>query len=58
VLAAAEDPATPPEHGRLIADAVPGARLVVLERARHLAVVERPQESARELLAHLTAASA
>lgn len=58
VLAAADDPATPPEHGRLIADAVPGARLLVLERARHLAVVERPQESARELLAHLTPASA
>lgn len=57
VLAAADDPATPPEHGRLIADAVPGARLLVLERARHLAVVERPQESARELLAHLTPAS-
>jgi 3-oxoadipate enol-lactonase len=58
VLAAADDPATPPDHGQLIADAVPGAGLVVLERARHLAVVERPQESARELLAHLTAASA
>jgi 3-oxoadipate enol-lactonase len=55
VLAAAEDPATPPDHGRLIADAVGGARLVVLEGARHLAVVERPEESARELLGHLTA---
>jgi 3-oxoadipate enol-lactonase / 4-carboxymuconolactone decarboxylase len=53
VLAAADDPATPPEHGRLIADAVDGARLVVVERARHLAVVERPEESARELLGHL-----
>jgi pimeloyl-ACP methyl ester carboxylesterase len=42
VLAAADDPATPPEYGRLIADAVAGARLVVLERARHLAVGERP----------------
>jgi 3-oxoadipate enol-lactonase len=55
VLAAADDPATPPEHGRLIADAVAGARLVVLERARHLAVVERPEETARALLGHLTA---
>lgn len=54
VLAAADDPATPPEHGRLIADAVPGARLVVMARARHLAVVERPEEFARELLGHLT----
>jgi 3-oxoadipate enol-lactonase len=55
VLAAADDPATPPEHARLIADAVAGARFIILERARHLAVVERPEESARELLGHLTA---
>jgi 3-oxoadipate enol-lactonase len=55
VLAAEDDPATPPDHGRLIADAIDGARLVVLERARHLAVVECPEESVRELLAHLTA---
>jgi 3-oxoadipate enol-lactonase len=55
VLAAKDDPATPPDHGRLIADAIDGARFVVLERARHLAVVECPEESARALLAHLTA---
>jgi 3-oxoadipate enol-lactonase len=55
VLAAADDPATPPEHGRRIVEAVDGARLVVLERARHLAAVERPEEFARELLGHLTA---
>ena len=55
VLAADGDPATPPAHGRLIADAIDGARFVVLERARHLAVVELPEDSARELLAHLTA---
>ena len=55
VLAADDDPATPPAHGRLIADAIDGARFVVLERARHLAVVEVPEESARELLVHLTA---
>jgi 3-oxoadipate enol-lactonase len=53
VLAAADDPATPPEHGRLIAEAVDGARLVVLERARHLAAVERPEEFARAVLGHL-----
>jgi len=55
VLAADDDPATPPDHGRLIADAIDGARFVVLERARHLAVVEVPEESSRELLVHLTA---
>jgi 3-oxoadipate enol-lactonase len=58
VLAGADDPATPPEHGRLIADAVDGARFVLLDGARHLAVVERPEESARELLGHLTAGAA
>jgi 3-oxoadipate enol-lactonase len=55
VIAAEDDFATPPEHGRLIAEAVPDARLVVVERARHLASVERPEEVTRELLAHLTA---
>jgi 3-oxoadipate enol-lactonase len=58
VLAADDDPATPPEHGRLIAGAVDGARLVVLERARHLAAVERPEEFTREVLGHLTAGAA
>jgi 3-oxoadipate enol-lactonase len=53
VLAAADDPATPPEHGRLIAEAVEGARLVVLERGRHLVAVEQPDEFARTVLAHL-----
>jgi 3-oxoadipate enol-lactonase len=55
VLAAAADPATPPEHGRLIAAGIGGARLVVLEQGRHLAAVERPEEFSREVLAHLTA---
>ena len=54
VLAAADDPATPPEHGRLIAEAVEGARLVVLERGRHLVAVEQPDDFARTVLAHLT----
>jgi 3-oxoadipate enol-lactonase len=54
VLAARDDPATPPEHGRLIADAVGGAQFVMLERARHLAAVERPEEFARAVLGHLT----
>jgi 3-oxoadipate enol-lactonase len=54
VLAAADDPATPPEHGRLIAEAVEGARLIVLERGRHLVAVEQPGEFARAVLAHLT----
>jgi 3-oxoadipate enol-lactonase len=54
VLSAADDPATPPEHGRLIAEAVEGARLVVLERGRHLVALEQPDDFARAVLAYLT----
>jgi 3-oxoadipate enol-lactonase len=53
VLAAPDDPATPPEHGRRIAEAIDGAWFVVLERGRHLAAVEQPDEFADEVLAHL-----
>jgi 3-oxoadipate enol-lactonase len=53
VLAAADDPATPPEHGRLVADSIDGARLVVLERGRHLAAVELPRECSEAVLGHL-----
>jgi 3-oxoadipate enol-lactonase len=53
VLSAAADPATTPDQGRLIAEAVDDARFVVLEGARHLAAVERPEEFARTVLGHL-----
>jgi 3-oxoadipate enol-lactonase len=55
VLVADDDPATPPEHGRRIAEVIDGARLVVVQGARHLAAVERPEEFRRELVGHLTA---
>ena len=55
VVAGTDDPATPPDHARLIANRVEGARLVVLEHARHLASVERPDAVTRELVGHLTA---
>tara|TARA_Y100001960_G_scaffold324166_1_gene404049 strand:- start:189 stop:992 length:804 start_codon:yes stop_codon:yes gene_type:complete len=42
VLAGAEDPATTPAHGKLIADSVPGARYVELAAAAHLSNIERP----------------
>jgi 3-oxoadipate enol-lactonase len=54
VLAAPDDAATPPDHGREIAAAVDGARFVLLERGRHLAVVERPEEVAGAVLGHLS----
>jgi pimeloyl-ACP methyl ester carboxylesterase len=54
VIAADKDLSTPPEHGRAIAAAIPGARLTLLENARHLANVERPDEFNRALIGHLS----
>ncbi|GAA4403618.1 bifunctional 3-oxoadipate enol-lactonase/4-carboxymuconolactone decarboxylase PcaDC [Tsukamurella soli] len=41
VIGAIEDPATPPEHQRLLADGIVGARLRVLDHAAHLASYEQ-----------------
>lgn len=58
VLAASEDEATPRAHTNLLAEAIPGARLVELEGAAHLANLERPEPFAETVLSHLlTAAS-
>ena len=54
VIAAEDDPTTPPEHGRLIEASVPDARLVVLPEGRHLVSVERPEVVTPLLLEHLT----
>jgi 3-oxoadipate enol-lactonase len=56
VVAGSEDPATPPERGQLIADGIPGARLVVIEGVAHLANLERPGELDATVLDHLDAA--
>jgi 3-oxoadipate enol-lactonase len=53
VVAGAEDPATPVEHAERIASGIPGARLHVLERAAHLANVERAEAFTRAVLEHL-----
>jgi 3-oxoadipate enol-lactonase len=53
VIAGEDDPATPPEHARGIAGAIPGARLEVLASAAHLASVEQPEAVTRLLLDHL-----
>jgi 3-oxoadipate enol-lactonase len=58
VIAAEDDPSTPPDHGGLIADAVEGARLEVLPNARHLIAAERPDEVAALVLDHLLAEAA
>jgi 3-oxoadipate enol-lactonase len=55
VIAAAEDPATPPEHSELIARAIPGAKLVVLRNAAHLANVEQAEAFSNVVTEHLTA---
>jgi 3-oxoadipate enol-lactonase len=53
VLAAAEDPSTPPDGLEAIAAEIPGARLVVIDDARHLVNVERPEEVNQALLSFL-----
>jgi 3-oxoadipate enol-lactonase/4-carboxymuconolactone decarboxylase len=54
-IAGADDPATPPEHLAAIADAVPGARLLVLPSAAHLASIEQAPAVNAALLLHLAA---
>jgi 3-oxoadipate enol-lactonase/4-carboxymuconolactone decarboxylase len=53
VIAGAEDHATPPDHARRIAAAVPAARLEIVEGAAHLGNVERPAEFTSLILGHL-----
>jgi 3-oxoadipate enol-lactonase len=53
VIAASEDPATPPAHGALIAGEIPGARLRVIRGAAHLAIVQAPGPVSAALLGHL-----
>ena len=52
-IAGGEDPAAPPEDLEAIAAEIAGARVIVLERARHLANVERAEAFNPVLLAHL-----
>jgi 3-oxoadipate enol-lactonase/4-carboxymuconolactone decarboxylase len=52
VIAGREDPATPPAHLREIADAVPGATLVEIPGASHLAPAERPEAVLAALRSH------
>ncbi|HEU4493586.1 MAG TPA: 3-oxoadipate enol-lactonase [Rubrobacteraceae bacterium] len=53
VVSAAEDPATPPEHGELIRDSIPGASFEVIPGASHLANIEQPEAVTRAILDHL-----
>jgi 3-oxoadipate enol-lactonase len=53
VVVAEDDPATPPEHGRLLADGIPGAELATIAHAAHLANVEQPEALSRLVFRHL-----
>ena len=53
VVAGADDPAAPPEHGGLIRNPLPDAQLVITPQARHLANVKQPEEVTQAMLAHL-----
>ncbi|MEW9549022.1 4-carboxymuconolactone decarboxylase [Nonomuraea sp. NPDC050783] len=55
VVAGRDDPATPPAHARLLADGIPGATLVELAGAAHLAPADQPERVTAALLAHLPA---
>jgi 3-oxoadipate enol-lactonase len=53
VIAGADDPATPPWHGALIAGGIPGAGLKVIRGAAHLANVSQPGEVSAALVQHM-----
>ena len=57
VIAGAEDQATPPERSQEIARLIPGAELVILPDAAHIANVEQPDAVNRQILRHLTASA-
>ena len=48
-----EDRYVPPANARALAEAIPGARLLVLEGAGHLVFIERAAEVNREVLTFL-----
>jgi 3-oxoadipate enol-lactonase len=54
VLSGADDPATPPVHGRRIAELIGGARFEIVSPAAHLATVERPDLTTAMILRFLS----
>lgn len=55
-IAGRDDPATPPPHLELIARSVPGARLVVVDDAAHLANLDQPDKVTALVAGHLDGA--
>lgn len=54
VISGADDRATPVEHQRVIADAIPGARHEIVAAAAHAAAVEQPETINRLIEEHLS----
>jgi 3-oxoadipate enol-lactonase len=52
-IAGAADRSTPPDHLRQIADAIPGARLAIVDDAAHIANLEQPQAVTELIRGHL-----
>jgi 3-oxoadipate enol-lactonase len=52
-IAGSDDPTAPPEQVEAIVAEIPAARLIVIERARHLVSVERSEEFNEALIEHL-----
>lgn len=55
VISAEQDLALPPEHQRLIAESIPGARLATVSGAAHIASAEQPGVVNRLIEEHLSA---
>ncbi len=53
VVSGSEDPSTPPEHQRAIAERIPSSRHETVAPAAHLANIERPSEITKLMLDHL-----
>ncbi|WP_432844064.1 3-oxoadipate enol-lactonase [Dactylosporangium sp. CA-092794] len=54
VIAGADDPAAPAEHGERLHAGIRGSRLVVVPNAAHLANVEQPDVVGRLIMDHVT----
>ena len=53
VISGSEDPSTPPDRQRAIADAIPGARYEIVGPAAHFAVIEQAEAVNRLIRGHL-----
>jgi len=58
VVSGAEDPALPPEQQQVIAGGIPGARLLTVSPAAHVANIEQAEQVTAALLEHLDTATA